>query len=169
MARPQHTEHGSFYQRYIDLATGNSVQEVINNHFSNIAQFINNLPEEKANYAYAENKWTVKQVLQHLIDAERIFVYRALTISRKDDIPLPGFDENSYAANATAAHRTLSDLKQELLALRNSTDVFLLTLTDEELQQRGTANGHGITVNAIAYITIGHLLHHIQVLQERYL
>jgi uncharacterized damage-inducible protein DinB len=169
MPRPQTGDYNNFYQRYIDYANGNNIQEMLANHSAAINDFVNGLPEEKAAYKYAPEKWTVKDVLQHMIDAERIFVYRALTFARKDATPLPGFEENDYAANADTSLRTLQSLKDEFIATRQSTDIFLSNLTDEELKQEGSANNNPITVNAIAFIVIGHILHHKKVLEERYL
>jgi len=169
MTRPQTTEYTSFYAPYISLATGNSIAEVIANHSQVIDKFYNNLPEEKANYAYAIGKWTIKDLLQHLIDAERVFIYRATRFARKDNQPLLGFEENDYANNSNASNRNLQDLKNEFLALRKSTDLFLLSLNDNQLQQIGTANNNTINVNAIAYIVFGHLMHHKNIIEERYL
>jgi hypothetical protein len=111
----------------------------------------------------------VKDVVQHLIDAERIFAYRALRFARKDTTPLSGFDENSFANNANTSERTLVSLKEEFIAVRKSTDLLLLSFTQEQLNQTGISNDHSITVNAICYIIFGHLLHHISILGERYL
>ena len=108
-------------------------------------------------------------MLQHLIDAERIFVYRATRFARKDNQNLLGFEENEYAANANAAKRTLQSLKDELAALRASTNLFLQSLDEEKLQQTGTANNHSISVNAIAFIIFGHLIHHKNIIEEKYL
>ena len=96
MARPLANECAPYYQKYIALAEGNSISEIVENYAYELQEFYNNLPESKANFAYAENKWTVKQVLQHLTDAERVFAYRALRISRNDETPLASFDENAY-------------------------------------------------------------------------
>ena len=111
----------------------------------------------------------MKDVIQHLIDAERIFAYRALRFARKDATNLPGFDENSFAANANAGSRSLQSLQEEFKAVRKSTDLLLLSFTEEQLQQKGMGNNNSITVNAIAFITFGHLLHHKEILEDRYL
>lgn len=169
MERPLENEYASFYKNYIALATGNNINEVIANHSRAINEFYNNLPEEKADYAYAEGKWTIKDLLQHLIDAERIFVYRATRFARKDNQPLLGFEENDYAQNANAGTRTLQSLKEELSALRKSTNLFLENLNDDQLAQNGAVNNNLITVNAIAFIIFGHLLHHKNIIEERYL
>jgi len=169
MARPKPGDFGPFYQKYIDKTRSETIKELISNNSSILNHFVNNIPESKAEYAYAEGKWTVKDLLQHMIDTERIMIYRALTIARKDSVPLPGFDENEYAANANTTTRILQSLKEEFVSVRKATDHFLLSLSEEQLQQKGIANGNPITVKALAYIVYGHALHHKQILEERYL
>lgn len=169
MPRPSENEYASFYKNYIALAIGNNIEDLITNHSQKINEFYNNLPESKADYAYADGKWTIKDLFQHLIDAERIFVYRATRFARKDNQDLLGFEENDYAANANAGKRSLQGLKDELAALRSSTNLFLQNLDNEQLQQVGKANNHPISVNAIAFIIFGHLLHHKNIIGERYL
>lgn len=169
MPRPLAGDFGAFYQGYADMATGQSVPELLATHSARIAAFISALPEEKANYAYAEGKWTIKQLVQHLIDTERIFAYRALRISRKDTTPLPGFDENHYAQNAPVDQKSLSDLKEEYLLVRKTTDLLLAGFQEDQLNFIGNASGHPCTLNALCYIIFGHHLHHIKILKERYL
>ena len=168
MARPQPNESAPFYHKYIGLAEGNSVSEIVKDYAFELREFFNNLPESKADFAYAENKWTVKQVLQHLADAERVFAYRALRISRNDETPLASFDENAFVENGFATERSLSSLKQELNAVRAATDIFLLALNEEQVGRIGTASNNPVSVNALAFIIYGHLLHHKKILQERY-
>ncbi len=168
MARPLPGD-ASFGQHYIALAQGDTAAEVVKNHAAEILEFYTSLPEEKANYAYAEGKWTIIELLQHILDAERVFAYRATRIARMDATPLPGFDENSFAANSQAGKRNFAEMKEEFAALRRSTDIFIASLSEEQLQYSGTASGKYITVNAIAFIIYGHLLHHINVTRERYL
>lgn len=169
MAFPKEGDYSTFYKRYIDLVEVDNVADVIKTYSKPVSDFYNNLPEDKAAYAYADGKWTLKQLLQHIIDAERIFSYRALRISRGDTTPLPGFDENTYAYNATAANRALGNLKEEFNAVRLSSDLLLQSFTPEQLQQQGTASNAPITVNAICFILYGHLLHHKNIIQQRYL
>ncbi len=169
MARPQAGDFGTFYQAYINLASSENIESLIANYSKTILDFIENIPEAKADFSYADGKWTVKQLLQHMIDTERIFVFRAITFARKDTVALAGFDENLYANNAPATNRSLADLKKEFSLVRQSTDLFLLSLTDENLHQKGTASNNNITVNSIAFIIFGHNLHHVKVLQNCYL
>jgi hypothetical protein len=169
MARPLPSEYASFYQTYIEKVEANSIEEIINKYSQAFIEAIESLPETKADFAYAEGKWTVKELLQHIIDSERVFVYRALRIARQDPYNLPGFNENVFAAHSHASARSFNSLKEEFAATRKSTDLFLLSLTEQALQQQGTANNHPISVLAIAFIIFGHIRHHIQILQERYL
>ncbi|RFM27686.1 DinB family protein [Deminuibacter soli] len=172
MPRPATTEHAPYHAGYISLATGESVTELMRNHSAAIFEFYNALPESKADYAYASGKWTIKEMLQHIIDSERIFSYRVLRIARADKTPLPGFEENDYAAAAAVSvgKRSMASLKEELNLLRQSTDAMLASLTPESLQQTGTVNNHTpISANAVAFILFGHLLHHKNILEQRYL
>jgi len=169
MARPNPQDSAPFYHRYIDYVQGNSMAEVMANHVQQLKDFYNSLPEAKADYAYADGKWTIKDLLQHVIDAERIFAYRALRIARKDTTPLAGFEENDYAQVSNAANRTLQSLKDEFNAVRNSTDLMLQSFNEEQLNSTGTASNKSITTNAITFIIFGHLLHHQAVIEERYL
>lgn len=169
MARPKASDFSSYYSRYIARVEANSVSEAVTRYAAVITDFYTSLPEEKADYRYADGKWTIKELLQHVIDAERIFSYRLLRISRKDKTPLASFDEDSYAINSQAKKRSLASLKEELQAVRKSTDLLLASLSQEQLDEQGTASDQPVTANAIGFILFGHLLHHKAVLEERYL
>ena len=169
MSRPAPQDSSEFFHGYISQAKGNSVADIMQQHKQELNDFYLGLPEEKADYAYAENKWTIRQVLQHVIDAERIFAYRALCIARKDKTPLPGFDEDSYADNDGHQNRSMQSLKDEFAAVRKSTDLLFESFTDSQLAEAGTSSNKHITVNALCFITYGHLLHHKAILAERYL
>jgi len=169
VARPAPQDAAEFYHGYINHAKGNSVAELITNHSIKLKEFYKGLPEAKADYAYAQGKWTIKELLQHIIDAERVFVYRALRFARKDPTPLPGFAENDYAQHSYAAERTLQSLKDEFNAVRTSTDMMLSSFNEDQLNASGIASNKHITVNALAYIIYGHLLHHKSIIEERYL
>lgn len=169
MPRPFENEYPSFYANYVNLAIGNSIKELIENHSNKILEFIQLLPNEQENFTYAEDKWTIKEVIQHCIDAERVFIYRALRFARKDATPLPGFDENEYAQAAKQNNRSFAKVKDEFELLRKSSDTFLLSLQENDLTFLGTANGNSISLNAICFIVFGHLLHHQKIILERYL
>ena len=157
-----------YFERYVSLVQADSVTGAIQQHSADILQFFNSIPGEKIEYRYAEGKWSIKEMLQHIIDTERIFGYRALRIARHDQTPLPGFDEVSYAANSNAEVRTWESLLEEFAALRRSTDLLLANFTADQLQQSGTTNEHRNTANAISFMIFGHILHHINVIKERY-
>lgn len=166
--RPIEGDFAPFYKTYIDKTEESTIEELITNYADLVNEFVVSIKEEKSNYAYAENKWTVKDVLQHIIDAERVFVYRILRFSRNDKTDLSGFDEELYAKETFITNRTLANLKEEFFALRKSTDILLKSLTDTQLSRYGNANNYHVTVNALGFIIYGHLLHHINVLKERY-
>ncbi len=169
MSRPQASDFPAYFARYISKVDADTIHEAINKYATSLTGFYTTLPEEKAGYAYAPGKWTLKEVLQHIIDAERIFSYRILRIARKDKTPLPSFDENSYAENSLANERSFASIKEEFLAVRKATDLLLASLNEEQLAQQGISSGLPVTANAIAYIIFGHMLHHREVLEERYL
>ena len=131
--------------------------------------FYLSLPEEKANYAYLPEKWTVKEVLQHVIDGERIFSFRVLSFARGEKATLNPFDEDEYASQSEAGRRTLQSLKEEFKAARLSSDLLLQSLSENQLQKMGNYNGQKLSVNALCFILFGHVLHHKAVLEERYL
>jgi DinB superfamily len=169
MPKPQPHEYASFFETYTSKVQANSLQEAVEKYATAIHEFITSMPANKADYAYAAGKWTIKDVIQHLIDVERVFTYRALSFARKDNTPLPGFEEDDWAASANTSNRSLENLQDEFVALRHATDIMLLSFTNNQLQETGTANNNPITVHAIGFIIYGHLLHHIGVLKERYL
>jgi uncharacterized damage-inducible protein DinB len=169
MARPNEKDFAPYFSRYISKADGMSLREAMANHSAALLSFYTGLQEAKAGYAYAPGKWTIKEVLQHVIDAERIFAYRILRIARKDKTPLPSFDENSYAENSLANNRSFDSLKEEFAAVRKSTDLLIASLSDEQLAEEGISSGFPVTANAFGFILFGHLLHHQQVIVERYL
>ena len=131
--------------------------------------FILSLPEDKLMYRYAEGKWTIKEVLMHLIDMERIYTYRALRFARNDQTVLPGFDADHYILFSGANDRDISGLLEELEAVRHSTIMLLNGLTDEALLRSGIMNGNHVSVGVLVYHIAGHELHHINIIKERYL
>jgi uncharacterized damage-inducible protein DinB len=169
MARPQESESAVFYHKYINYTKGDSVLAVMQHHVDEIYAFYTTLPASKADYAYAADKWTIKDLLQHVIDAERIFAYRLLRVARKDATPLAGFEENDYAITAQAGNRAMETLVEEFIAVRASSDLLVKSLTPEQLRHSGTASNNFITANALVYILYGHLLHHKAIIAERYL
>jgi uncharacterized damage-inducible protein DinB len=169
MQRPHQNEFPTYFSKYIGLVKGNNLHEAIQIHAKEIIDFYNQLPNEKANYAYAPNKWSITDVLQHVVDTERVFTYRALIVARKSNAILSGFDENEFATQAALNNVQLEKLKQELIASRQSSDLFFTSLSNETLSNVGVANNNPITVNALGFMNLGHFLHHKNVLLERYL
>lgn len=158
-----------YFEKYIalvgedDLLKAFSVQQKI------IDQYFFNLPPSKYDYAYADGKWTLKQVLQHIIDCERVFQYRALAAARADLEKLPGFDENMYAESASINDRLWEDLCTELQIVRKSTLSLFQSFNIEQLANHTNINGNKTSTSPLAFIIVGHLYHHIHVIEERYL
>jgi len=159
----------AFMDDYLRFADADTVAEAVQKYSGAIAGFFENISADKVSYRYAEGKWNIKEMLQHIIDAERIFAYRALRIARHDKTPLAGFDEKSYAGAVDADKRAWEDLLQEFKAVRESTDLLLKSFTKNQLQQSGTTNGEPNTVEALSFLVYGHILHHINIIKERYL
>jgi uncharacterized damage-inducible protein DinB len=168
MARPSTQDYKEFYHTYVSLVPENDILEAFSNQTTVTLQFLDAIPEDKLDYAYATGKWTVRQVLQHLTDAERIFAYRALSIARKDPNPLPGFDENEYAEVARVEHRDWMDMIEEFQMVRLASEHLFRSLNEDELQRKGMASNAPITVLSIGYIIVGHAMHHQRVMKERY-
>jgi uncharacterized damage-inducible protein DinB len=169
MPRPTPNDYPSYCHNYVMHVLEEDLHEAFKNQSPLIDSFLNSIPKGKADYAYAEGKWTVKQLLQHMIDTERIFEYRALWFARQSPAPLSGFDENEFAAIADVTNRTLQSLIDEMIAVRKSTEFLFQNFSDKELNTAGTANMNSITVNALGFVILGHFLHHKQILEERYL
>lgn len=132
-------------------------------------KFIQDIPMEKHDYRYDTGKWTIKEIIQHLIDSERVFAYRALRFSRNDKTELAGFDENHYAANCEANQRHLKDLLMEFSLVRHSTLALFKSFSEEVLLRNGIANGFSSTVRALGFVIIAHQEHHKKIFKERYL
>lgn len=169
MSRPDFSRVPDFFHKYINQVTEDDLMTAINNNTGSMMAFLNSIPVQKHDYRYAENKWTIKEVLQHIIDAERIFIYRALRFARKDTTPLPGFDENLFAENAKADKRKWNDLVNEFAAVRKSTEMLFSSFDNEQLESEGHSNGHSNYVLGMGFICVGHCTHHKKVIEERYL
>ncbi|MBC8047817.1 MAG: DinB family protein [Fimbriimonadaceae bacterium] len=167
--KPVVGEYPPYYLKYIERVPDGDIIEILSTQINQNISFLKNLPPEKLNYRYAEGKWTIKQIVQHLIDGERVFSYRALRFARNDKTALPGFEENEYADEAQVDNREFSELLSEFEAVRNATLCLLKSFGDEELSRTGIANDNPISVRSICYIIAGHELHHIAIIKERYL
>ncbi len=169
MARPDLNYVPGYYHRYINQVKGSSLLDAMKKQTPLFIRFLNNIPPEKRNYRYAKGKWTIKEVLQHIIDTERVFAYRGLCFARKDKTPLPSFDENLYAGNARATKRDWSVLMEEFKAVRRSSELLFGSFNKEQLNSTGIASNNPFNVLAIGFILVGHVNHHVTVVRERYL
>lgn len=167
--RPAKGEFLDYYGTYIDQVPDGDVTDAMSAQLDDFLSLIRSLDESDGDKRYAPGKWSIRDIIGHIIDGERVFVYRALCFSRNDPTPLPGFDENLFAANGPYAKVTLADLADELEQVRRSTIHFFSHLSDEEMSRKGSANGHDITVRALAWIIAGHSIHHVKVIRDRYL
>ena len=170
MERPQKNEYAPAYQKYIDLVdTGNFIELLDQNTTSTIS-FFKSIDQKKENYKYAENKWTIKDVLMHLIDTERGFSYRAIVCVRNDNkTPLYGMDEDFYAKNVDVTKISMDSLIEEFIAVRNAFKLIFTNNKVEDLSFLGNGIGHKISARAIGYIAIGHFSHHCSVIKQKYL
>lgn len=166
----QPNEYNSYYKRYFEqLSPTTALIDGFEQGKANIFQFFEAVPESKLYYQYAADKWTVKEVLQHLIDTERIFSYRAFRIGRGDQTPLANFDQDTYIAPARANEKSRADLLQEYEAVRNNSLILLKSLTDEDLSTVGLASSHPMSARAAAFMILGHEIWHVNIVKARYL
>jgi uncharacterized damage-inducible protein DinB len=167
--RPSPAEYAPFHNVYVSrVPPGSILHHLCSQHHETIA-LLSSLPDVKANFAYAPGKWTIKQIVGHLSDVERVMVYRALRFARNDRTPLPGFDEKLYGAEGGFTVRSLKNLLEEFERTREATVAFFSNLPPEHFLRVGEANGNNISVRALAYFVVGHELHHRAILKERYL
>jgi len=168
--KPLTTEYNPYFSTYIDLVpSGADVLECLEDNMMDTESLILSIPKKKLEYRYAEGKWTIKEIIQHLIDCERIFCFRALCIARGEKTNLPSFEENDYADNSFANDRDIDSLLDEFDQVRNCTMSMFRSFDPSVLSNIGTANDHPLSVRAIAHILVGHELHHMKVIEERYL
>lgn len=169
MPRPDLTRVPDFYHNYINQVKEDDLLQAFKKNTEEFTGFLQSIPETKHDFRYAEDKWTVKELLQHIIDAERVFSYRALRFARKDEAHLPGFNENHFAKFSNAAERNWNDLVEEFKAVRKSTEYLFASFGPEQLDSEGIANTRSVYVLGIGFICVGHCMHHQNILKERYL
>jgi hypothetical protein len=167
--RPEKTDYDPYYERYISLVTGDDPIAPLAAQPGELRELLSGQSEDRGSHAYAEGKWTIKEVLSHLIDGERIFAYRALRISRGDETPIEGFEQDGYIENSHANERSFADLLDEFDLLRKANLSQFRMLDDADWSRTGTANNVSISVRALAFIMAGHIAHHVNILRERYL
>jgi hypothetical protein len=169
MNRPEKGEYAEYYERYVSLVEENDIVAVLENQLSDLLEFFKRITEEKSLFAYDEGKWSIKEVVGHLTDGERIFAYRALRISRADKTPIEGFEQDGYIENSNFNNTKISELAEELILTRKSNLIFFRNLTEEAWLRTGTASENSVSVRALAFIIAGHIRHHLKILNERYL
>jgi len=167
-SRPAPEEYAPFYETYISKIKGNDIVGILDAQRLQMAQLFAARSERDGNFRYAPDKWTVKEVLGHVSDTERIFAYRALRIARGDQTPLSGFEQDDYVRSGNFSERTLEDLAEEFELVRAANIAFFKSLSKEAWQRRGVANKNEVSVRALAFIVAGHELHHRLILEERY-
>jgi len=168
-ARPEANEYAPFYEKYVSLVPDADIAGTLARQNEETLALLGTVTEEHAGFRYEPGKWSIKQVVGHLIDAERIFAYRALAIARGERQPLPGMEQDEYMAHADFDARTLADLGEEFAHVRRANVLMLRGLDAEAWSRRGVASDNEVTVRALAYIIAGHEAHHVQILRARYL
>lgn len=165
---PAAGEYNPYYGRYIEQLGDADPLDALERGERECHDLLSPLGEERGRYRYAPGKWSVKDVVVHVLDTERIFAYRLLRIARGDTTPMPGFEQNDYAATAEADRRSLADILSEYHAVRSATLHLVQSLSGEALARRGTASGHPVSARALVYIIAGHERHHLRILREQY-
>ena len=169
LIKPSPSEQAPYFARYINLVESDCILDYFKSQRDSFASFLSDIPVHKADFAYGENKWTIKQVLNHINDVERVFSFRAMALSRNEQNPILGFDHNEYVEQVDVSNRTIDDLKEEFIAIRNSTIQFYENMPDQYATRQGIVSNHNTSVRAMAFMTAGHVIHHQIILKERYL
>lgn len=166
----QPNEYAPFYANYVaQVSDEYTLIEELEISLHRYIKFVQNIPMDKFDYSYAEGKWTIKDIIQHTIDAERIFAYRALCFARNDKTQLPGYEEDDYANEANGNKRSIMELLTEFSAVRHATLLLFKSFSEEQLLRIGYANNNPMSVRALGFVIIGHQNHHQKVFEERYL
>ena len=168
MKRPEPTEYAEFYANYVSKVPGSDVLGILESQRLQMLQLFAARSERDGSFRYAPGKWTVKEVLGHITDTERIFTYRALRIARGDQTPLPGFEQDDFVKNGAFSARTLADLSEEFAFVRNASIALFRSFPEQAWPRQGVASQKEVTVRALAFITAGHQIHHRLILEERY-
>ena len=169
MKRPEPHEHSPYYENYIKLVDGNDPIKLMIDQLTRTQKLFTEISEDKGGYSFAEGKWTIKEVLGHIIDTERVFAYRALSIARGEKQSLPGFEQEDYARTANYNERNLTDIIEEYKLTREANIALFKSFEDKAINRRGIANNKEITVRAILFIIPGHEEHHINIIKSKYL
>ena len=169
MNLPDKSEYDPYYQTYVSLVENDDIVGTFAAQPTKLQDIFTAMPEDKGSFAYADGKWSMKELLGHLIDGERMFAYRLFRISRGDETPIEGFEQDGYIENAHSNTRSFADLLEEFSLLRRANMLLLDNLSDQDAMRIGTANNAKISARALVYIMAGHIEHHIGILKERYL
>jgi hypothetical protein len=169
MDKPLPGEYNSFYEKYVSLVAPGDLVQTLTSQWDETRALFASIPEERGAYRYAPGKWSIKEMLGHMMDSERIMSYRAMRIARGDTTPLPGFEQDDYVRNANLDRVSLAALIAEFDAVRRATTLLFQNLSPDACSRLGTANTHPVTVRALAWIIAGHELHHRAILKDRYL
>jgi hypothetical protein len=169
MNRPEPSEYDPYYQTYVSLVENDDIIDTLAAQPTKLHDMLTALPDEKGRFAYADGKWSIKELIGHLIDGERMFAYRLFRISRGDETPIEGFEQDGYIENAHSNDRSFADLLEEFSLLRRANILLLNNLSDEDSMRFGTANNVKISARSLVYIMAGHIEHHLGILKQRYL
>jgi uncharacterized damage-inducible protein DinB len=167
--RPLTSDYAPYYGKYVQLVPDGNFVDILESQVREMHRLLAPLGEEQADFRYAPGKWSIKETLGHINDAERVFAYRLLRIARGDQTPLPGFEQDDFVKVSNAASRKLSDLLEEFSAIRRASVALIRSLDDASWLRRGTASNNQISVLALAFIIAGHSQHHRNIFEERYL
>ena len=167
--KPAESEYAGYQGRYVSLVSDPDVVSALEKQLVSTRALLDTISEEKSNHRYEPGKWSIKEVVGHVADTERVFAYRALRFARNDKAELPGYDENAFAANADFAYLPLANIVDEYAAVRQASILFFKHLGQDAWTRRGVANKINVTVRAIAFLIAGHELHHLNILKTRYL
>ena len=167
--RPEASEYNEYYEKYVSLIDGADLLGTLEGQIRETRDLFAGFPEERGSQAYAEGKWTIKEVISHLLDGERIFGYRLLRIARGDETPMEGFEQDGYIENSHANERTFNDLLCEFAELRAANVRLMCSMDETDWERAGIASGYPVSARALAFIMAGHVRHHLNIIQERYL
>ncbi len=168
-SRPEQNEYAEYYEKYVSLVKEDNILAVLKNNKSETQNLLVEISEEKALFRYAPGKWSIKELLGHIIDTERIFAYRALRFARNDQVKIEGFEQDAYIENASFDDCKFTELTAEFAFVRDANILMFQNLSNEAWQRSGIASENSVSVRALAYLIAGHEIHHINILKERYL
>jgi DinB superfamily len=169
MRRPGKDEYAPYYENYISKIGDGDIIKILESQENQISEFINSIPEEKGTYSYAKGKWSIKEVIGHIIDTERVMAYRALCFARGEKQPLPGFEQEDYVKEANFNRQKFSALAAQFQLVRKANISLFKTFSEEMFDKKGKASGNNVTVLALLYIIAGHCAHHINIIKEKYM